>query len=250
MAIDRKLWDINFPKYGFPIWTCSKCNTGIFEIVNDTFHSVNNGTSEVSKNEDWFDIEMYSLRFCSVLRCNNNKCKESAILTGTGYVEEEYDHRSDHGSTYIEYFAPKYCSPPPAVFKIPEKTPDIIADEILQSFSIFFSQPNSAGNKIRTSIEILLDQQKVIKTTVTKKRKRVRISLHDRIIEYGKKKKELSDNILAIKWIGNSASHTQELEIDDIFDAYDLLHHVLTEIYDNRTKHIAKITQKRNKQKK
>ena len=97
---------------------------------------------------------------------------------------------------------------------------------------------------------MILDHQKIKKTTISKKKKRVKLTLHDRIIEYGKKKNQLSKNILAIKWIGNSASHTQGLEIDDIFDAYDLLHHVLNEIYDNRTNHIAKITKARNKRKK
>jgi len=185
------------------------------------------------------------LRFCAILRCNNKDCQESAAITGRGCVKHEYEYE------YVEYYEPEYCHPPPAIFKIPENTPERVAAEILQSFSIFFSQPNSAGNKIRIAVEILLDCQRVKKTTISKKTgKRVKLTLHDRIIAYGKKKNQLSENILAIKWIGNSASHTQGLEVDDIFDAYDLLHHVLNEIYDNKAKHIKKITKARNIRKK
>lgn len=253
MTIDRELWKKWAPKDNFPIWICSKCNKGIFEIVKDTFHSVYDGSTETSKTHDAFDSDWVALRFCAILRCNNKSCQESAAVTGRGVVEQEHEYNM-HGqpeSTYVEYFKPEYCSPPPAVFKIPEKTPEEVSAEILHSFSIFLSQPNSAGNKIRTSIEKLLNSHRVKKTTISKKtKKRVKLTLHDRIIEYGKKNDTLSKNILAIKWIGNSASHTQGLEIEDIFDAYDLLHHVLNEIYDNRAKHIAKITKARNKRKK
>ena len=252
MTIDRKFWEKWFSKDNFPIWTCSKCNMGIFEIVKDTFHSVYDGPTEVSKHHEGFDFDWVSFRFCAVLRCNNKECQESAIVTGRGGVDQEHEYvNGQPESMYVDYFKPEYCHPPPAIFKIPENTPEEVATEILQSFSLFFSQPNSAGNKIRISVEKLLDCQRVKKTTISKKTgKRVKLTLHDRIIAYGKKKEQLSKNILAIKWIGNSASHTQGLKTNDIFDAYDLLHHVLSEIYDNRAKHIEKITKARNKRKK
>lgn len=251
MAIDREFWKKEFTKNNFPVWTCSKCNTGIFEIFGNKFHSFNDGATEISMSEDCFDYEWVSLRFCSVLKCNNKTCQETAVLSGRGFVVQDYDMvDGKYEFNYTEYFQPEYCYPPPAIFRIPKNTPEEITIEILQSFSIFFSQPNSAGNKIRTSIEMLLDQQRVKKTRISKKsRKREKLNLHDRILEYGKKNAELSANILAIKWIGNTASHTRSLELDDVFDAFDLLHHVLTEIYDNRAIHIAKITKKRNKNK-
>ena len=191
------------------------------------------------------------MRFCGILKCNNKNCQESASISGTGVVAEEVGYEFGQPErNFVEYFKPEYCFPPPAIFKIPEKTPEDVAIEIIQSFSIFFSQPSSAGNKIRTCIEKLLDHQRIKKITLNRRRKRVRLSLHQRIIEYGHKNSDLSKNILAIKWIGNSASHTRGLDIDDIFDAYDLLSHVLTEIYDNRSHHIKRITEKRNKDKK
>lgn len=251
MIIDRELWKKSFTKDNFPLWICSRCNTGIFEIEKDKFHSVFDGPTEKVKSHFAFDPDWVSLRFCGILRCNNKNCQESASISGTGIVEEEHSYDSGQPKlNFVEYFTTEYCFPPPAIFKIPEKTPEDVAIEIIQSFSIFFSQPGSAGNKIRTSIEKLLDRQRIRKTIRNKRGKRVSLKLHDRIIEYGHKNSELSKNILAIKWIGNSASHTTGLDIDDIFDAYDLLSHVLTEIYENRSHHIKRITEKRNKNKK
>ena len=183
MLINRELWGKRFTKNNFPNWTCSKCNTGFFKIVNDTFKVACDGTTEIYKFRDNFQTHHYYLRFCAFLRCNNNECKESAVITGRGnVVEEGYDYKQ------VEYYKPEYCHPPPAIFKIPEKTPKDITDAILQSFSIFLSQPNCAGNKIRTSIEKLMDFQKINKTTISKKTsKRVKLTLHDRIIAYGNK---------------------------------------------------------------
>jgi hypothetical protein len=251
MTIDRELWKKPFTKDNFPLWICSCCNTGVFEIEKDKFHSVFDGSTERVKSHPAFDPDWVSLRFCGILRCNNKNCLESASISGTGVVKEEVSFESiEPELNYIEYFTPEYCFPPPAIFKIPEKTPEDVATEIIQSFSIFFSQAGSAGNKIRNSIEKLLDHQRIKKTTLNKIGKRVSLSLHQRIIEYDHKNSDLSKNILAIKWIGNSASHTRGLDIDDIFDAYDLLSHVLTEIYDNRSHHIKRITEKRNRDKK
>lgn len=247
MLINRKLWEASFSKDNFPNWICSKCNTGLFKIVKDTFHVACDGTTEMYRFRDNFTSHHYCSRFCAILRCNNKNCQESAVITGRGWLGcvAKYDYEE------VEYYKPEYCHPPPAIFKIPEKTPEEITNDILESFSIFLSQPNCAGNKIRTSIEKLMDFQKVRKTTTSRKtRKRVKLTLHNRIVAYGKKNDKLSENILAIKWIGNSASHTQGLKVKDIFDAYDLLHYVLNEIYGNGAKHIAKITKTRNKQKK
>lgn len=251
MTVDRELWKKPFTEDSLPSWICSCCNTGLLEIEKGKFHSVYDGFTERTKSHPAFDSDWVKLRFCGILRCNNKNCLESASISGTGIVLEEVRREFiEPELNYVKYFTPEYCFPPPAIFKIPAKTPEDVANEIIQSFSIFFSQPSSAGNKIRTCIEKLLDHQGVKKTTQNGRGKRVRLSLHDRIIEYGHTNSDLSENILAIKWIGNSASHTRGLNIDDIFDAYDLLSHVLTEIYDNRSHHIKRITEKRNKDKK
>jgi hypothetical protein len=252
MLIDRDFWKQQFEKDRFPVWMCSTCNTGILELQSDTFRFTHTGESgQLFKKSDAWEPEWIRYRFCTFLKCNNKKCQDTAILTGSGRVNEYL--QNSYGiaeEVFVDEFFPEYCNPPPLIFEIPEKTPQKIKKQILESFSVFFSQPNSAGNKIRTCIEILLTDQKINQTKISKKRKEeFRLSLHDRIKIFGGKFPDLSENILAIKWIGNSASHTDGLVVDDIFDSYELLHHVLNELYANRHKHINKLTKAINNRK-
>lgn len=48
--------------------------------------------------------------------------------------------------------------------------------------------------------------------------------------------------MMAVKWIGNVGSHGAEpLSQNDVFDGLDLLEHVLVEVFENRTKNIARL---------
>ena len=59
---------------------------------------------------------------------------------------------------------------------------------------------------------------------------------------------KLEDILYAIKWLGNAGSHSSsEITLDDVFDAYELMHHVLIELYQpkNRLNKLAKAIRKR-----
>ena len=260
LKIDRNFWKLQFEKDKFPVWTCSTCGKGILELQLDTFHREETGESKMSRDCEAWEPEWSKFRFCAFLKCNNGNCQETATLTGSGRLFEGipkpediciYEEIDPGGRplVFVEKFLPEYCSPPPLVFEIPAMTLEEVKTRILESFSVFLSQPDSAGNKIRTCLEDLLTSQKINKIEITKKRKREKLSLHKRIIKLGEQFPDLGKNILAIKWLGNSASHTSGLTIDDIFDAYEILHHVLNEIYVNRHKHINKLTNAINKRK-
>jgi len=54
----------------------------------------------------------------------------------------------------------------------------------------------------------------------------------------------------AIKWLGNAGSHCEEeLDIDNIFDGYDMLSFLLDEIYNNRHHHVKKLAKNINAKK-
>ena len=241
-----------FTKDQFPTWTCSSCNRGLLVPLKDTFNFRDTGSSELGRMHEAWEPEWIEYRFCVLLKCNNNQCREVATLTGNGKVAEVLIyHQGIPDQDHIDIFFPEYCCPPPAVFSIPEDTPDQVRNEILDSFSVFFSLPDVAGNRIRASIEALLTSQKVNKTRLKSvaggKKKRKRLSLHERILKFGEKNQDLSNKLLAIKWLGNEASHTGGLSIDDIFDAYEILNYVLNEIYADNRKRIDELASKINK---
>lgn len=249
MAINRQLWTKHFIKNKLPAWTCSKCNVGLLEIQNNTLNAEETGDSRLARDHEAWDPEWIQYRFVALLKCNNKHCQDCVTVTGRGEVKEVfYSNYGHYEQEYLDIFYPEYFSPAPQIFSIPENTPENIKKEILHSFSVFLSDANAAGNRVRTCVELILNQQKIIKTKSTKKG-REKLTLHMRIKEFESKHKELGENLLAIKWLGNDASHSTGLKVDDIFDAYEILHHVLNEIYDNRSKRIKKLTEQINRKK-
>jgi len=250
MSIDKNLWQKPFYKNKFPTWTCSTCGVGLLELQKNTLNFEESGESLAAKSHDAWDPEWLFYRFSALLKCNNQNCGDCSVITGRGEVIEVHyqDHNNVYEQQWVERFYPEYINPPPQIFPIPSKTPDEIRDEILASFSIFLLEPNAAGNRIRTSIETLLTHQKINKIKVIRGKRR-RLSLHERIQAFQTKHQEISDNLLAIKWIGNAASHTTGLKTDDIFDAYEIMHHVLIELYEKRSARIKKLTTAINKRK-
>lgn len=72
------------------------------------------------------------------------------------------------------------------------------------------------------------------------------MTLHARIEEYRKKDPGLGDSLLAVKWLGNAGSHAT-LTRNDVFDALDMVEHVLDEVFTQRAKTVAKLAKKINK---
>ena len=76
------------------------------------------------------------------------------------------------------------------------------------------------------------------------------INLHQRILMVPTKYKEVVELLLAIKWLGNAASHDgQPPGASDVRMTYDLLEHVLSEIYEGKGTALKAIAKKVNKKK-
>ena len=91
---------------------------------------------------------------------------------------------------------------------------------------------------------------KISKTYVDKS-KRKPLSLHKRIENFRTTHPREADLLMAIKWIGNSGSHTNEpLTKDDILDGFEILDHVTISLYETESIRINKLSKKINQRKK
>jgi len=54
---------------------------------------------------------------------------------------------------------------------------------------------------------------------------------YTRIVNLAERDKELSESLLAVKWLGNVGSHSDELSREDIFDAFDILDVILDDLF-------------------
>lgn len=231
-------------------WPCPNCGSSALKIDKEKFHSTETANSKEIRQHEYWEYEWITLIFSGVLECSS--CGEIITMTGYGSVEHQhyYDQQADeHNERLYEEFTPTFFHPTLHVFQILENYPELVKNEIIDSFKLFWFDLPSCANKVRTSLELLLNEQKVNKTVATKKGSRRRLKLHERIIEYKKKNEQVADFLLAIKWIGNTGSHIGTLDRNDLLDAYELLDFSLSKLYDNKETELEKLQKEINKRK-
>lgn len=248
MRIDRDSFDNNFTLYDIPDWNCSTCHKG--KLLFDKKNITEFETSESKSNQKHDAWEPYWLDkyFQGTITCNNPKCKEVFSIAGLIKVEEDYD--GEHGPTYTSCYYPEYFYPTLHLFKIPQDTPSDIEESIYAAFKVFWLDKSACANAVRTTVEVILNDRKVLKTELTKGKKRRSLSLHERIEIFEKKNSEVANYLMAIKWIGNAGSHDGEITNEDILDGFDLLKYSLEKLYTSHDKEIAQMTKQINKKKK
>jgi len=108
-------------------------------------------------------------------------------MTGSGTVEHQHffdNTTGTHEERLYEEFNLSYFNPPLHIFKIPDKSPDLIRKEIIDSFKLFWFDLPSCANKLRSSLEVLLNEEKLNKFFKKKNGKRKRYTLNDRVGKY------------------------------------------------------------------
>lgn len=250
--MDRKVFKQSFHKAGVTKFPCPTCGKGVLKVKKGTLNFSETILSLKGHSHEAFEPEWIEYNYSCLFKCTNTACKEIVASSGTGsvaqyYIYDEYGNPDD--IDYDDYFDPKYFTPHLKIFDIPKGTPEMVAFEIKNSFSLFFSDPSSSANHVRVALEHLLTHLK-IKRFVTSQRKRRYLSLHSRIELLQRKYDHVKDIFVAIKWLGNAGSHSQhEVTTDDVLDAYELMEELLNEVFSNKRKKAKSLAKKINKKK-
>jgi len=235
MEFNRTLWKGDFTKDDVPKWKCPDCQNGTLFIDKDTFKCEFDNKSKKLYAEDYAEIEMLSLKFKSDLVCDDKDCGERVYMMGVGSPEENfYRDPKDPSSTVIEYFQPTAILPAPYIISIPDGISSKLENLLISSFSLFWGDISSCANKIRIFIEYLLDDQGVARHPIDKAGiadlNRM-LGLHSRLKRFQTSNSGLADKLMAVKWLGNTASHSGFIDDDDLLDAFELIDFVLDELY-------------------
>jgi hypothetical protein len=228
-----------------PSWPCPSCATGTLRLVpkslvrNETPHS-----KRGHRHEDW-DPDWIEYVFVAWGKCSLENCEAEVAISGVGGIEPSYDEEG--GTTWVDYFAPRFCWPMPSIIEVPKKCPDDVKDELKSSFLLFFTDLNAAANHVRIALERLMDHLGVPCRQKDKTKKFVDLSLHRRIEIFTKKQTVVGAPLMALKWLGNAGSHGRTLSRDDLLDAYDVLEHTLVELIDRRTERVAELARQLTK---
>ena len=147
---------------------------------------------------------------------------------------------------YFDLFEPRTSYPPIAVFPLDERWPETVRNELKLAFCHVFSDPGAAGNRLRTTVECLMDELGVKKFPRNGPRKA--IALHNRIVDFKIQNAEATDLLLAVKWLGNTGSHADVSRLTrGSLDGMELLERALHLIYDDTAKRLAKLAQNINR---
>ena len=205
---------------------------------------------KMRSHEDW-EPEWISYVFSCIFKCNNANCKQPVSCCGSGSVDQhEYeDEEFGLAQSMDDTFIPRYFDPALVLIDVPAKCPPKVSEHLAESFSLFFADPGASLNCARAAVEALLTDLG-IKRFATANGKRRLVSLHQRIQSLPSKYHDLVDILLATKWLGNAGSHDgDEPSAGDVRVMYDLLEHILSDVYDSKGKKLKAIAKKVNKKK-
>jgi len=233
----------NNPNFNF---RCPYCIEGTISVIKEE-----NGFKELKANAHLHQYEgeingvpkiyenFYSREY-KCLNCHKSTIINYHVLSKFGYLFEEVNgYKNIPVPSYIDSYTIKYIFPFVPIIHIPLKASDALRFEINSSFTLYWVDLKSCANKIRSSLELLLDAYKVKRTTLNKKNKRQKLSLDARINILKSKYPNLalSQYMLAIKWIGNIGSHSKgKISKSKVLTAYELLNFLLKKKFDRSEK--------------
>ncbi|WP_295608874.1 DUF4145 domain-containing protein [uncultured Lamprocystis sp.] len=233
--MDTEPYKLPFQESGLTGFLCPRCEKGRLRVKKDTVHCEETQKSRTQHANPQFEPDSGEYVYCCLLECINEVCEEVVASTGIGVLSLDVDFQADSPrESYVTSFWPQYFSPWLKVFRVPEETPLDVASEIDRSFALFFADPPSAANHLRIALERILTCLKVRRYNNSKGKRHI-VRLHDRIGLLPPRYEKEKDLFLAIKWIGNAGSHSEEkLSCDDVLHAYTVMELLLAEIFISR----------------
>jgi hypothetical protein len=186
--------------------------------------------------------------FISTVSCNNPKCKERYTITGEISVWDDSDE--EEAPHFIEHYYPRYIFPVLHFFELPEDIPYEVEETLSHSFKLYWIDASACANAIRRTLELILTNNGVKKTELSSSRKKKTLTLHRRIELFETKNPQVAGWLMATKWIGNAGSHIEDINSEQLLDAFDLLRNVLYKLYSRHEKEIESMAKSINKRRK
>ncbi len=224
-----------FPSDDWPGAICPACGSGTLIVAEPTIHETA-GSQNARKHEAW-EPEWISGYFTAELRCARSQCREVVVATGNMRVRWTGAAPPD---SYVQEFRLRFANPALPVIKVPQGAPEDVASRVAEAGLLIWADPSAAANRLRLTIEQILDQQGVPKYPDTTKGKHVPLKTHNRIDLFRKDDPGVAAILEAVKWIGNQGSHEDVLTQRDVLEGASFLEHALKALYDTSAEEIAR----------
>lgn len=243
MAFKRSVWVEFFPRDNPPRYPCPSCEDGRLMSQKDSLYLGEPQYSRAQHSHDEWHPDWIVERYSLIFLCDREDCGEIVTTHGDTALIEEYD--DEFGGALVSVFQPISFFPPPPIIALPQNLPAPVIQQMRQVFALFWIDIGSAGNRLRTSLETVLDDLKVARKVMNnKKGKMVDLDLNGRIQLLEKKSSDQAQTFHALRMIGNLGSHTNELSREALLDALELYEEALMEIYSNRKDYLDALKKK------
>lgn len=248
MGVKRDRWKPEFHADSRLMWPCPDCGASPLRIVRGSLFDGETHSSAAVHDEDWFEPEQVAGRFACTMDCAN--CKNVVGVAGTYRVQDDryFDERIGEAGDFEKYYTARYFTESPRLVEMPEATPELVVEELLASFQLYWNDALACTNRIRSAVERLLTAQRIPQTSGRKPgAKRQFLSLHRRIELFRAKQPSITDALMALKWIGNAGSHSDTVTTEDALDGYELMDWVLDSLYARRHRNASALTRAINR---
>lgn len=241
--LDRNLWSGSYERSAFPKYDCPRCERGrLIGDISDLSMKEPAFSKALSKEPDW-EPDWDTERFTLTLTCDNPGCGEIALAIGDTNVIEYYDDEYDAWGM-ISLLRPRSIFPAPKIIQVDEEVPENIKRELFKAFELFWVDFNACANRLRVSVELLLNHLKVPTTGVDKNGKTRNLDLNGRISVFEQTTPEHAPTLTALRMIGNLGSHGSEVDREPLLDAFEIYEYSLSELCGQRKARIDQLRQK------
>jgi hypothetical protein len=251
MSLNREVWKAEFTKEGTLPWLCPRCAVSRLRVRKETLFDGETRESKATHDHDRWEPEWIEGRFSCLMECAH--CHGDIAVAGTYRVQDDRYHDPEHGDggDYESYYRPHFFSESPLIIDIPSNTPLEVTGELEIAFRLFWGDPWACANRIRSSVEALLTAQRIQRTSgrIPANGKRQFLTLHARLLRFGKKQPKLAEALMAAKWLGNAGSHAAPLTPDDVLDGFEIVEHALDKLYSDREKRVGALSRAINRRK-
>lgn len=217
----------SFADKHIPSWPCPICEKGALKLLGDLSIKPNSGTRH-NEHEDWWDYDYAGYVFTGILECA--ACGEHVTTSGTGEISQEYTD-DGHGWEYVTLLTPAYFTPPLCIVnpKVNYQVSFDITQLLKKAHEICWADPDSALNRLRSIVEVILDLKGVKRTTDDGKF----LPLHRRIELFNEPTfSQVQKALLAVKYVGNDGSHGfSGVSWKDLLEIFSIVNYCLEKIF-------------------
>ncbi len=235
--MDNWIWSRSIIEGRCPPWPCPKCWRGTLSLRNGSLNCIEHADSRRWRREDGWEPDFVSYIFTAWAECGNSDCSHEFAISGIG--EDRPPVQEDEEPGYKTALYIRGISPPLEMFKISNACPQPMADAIRSAFQIFWIDGAACAGRLRVALESLMDSNQI--PILRKEGGKAPMPLDNRLKIFADKEPAMKDHLMALKWLGNTGSHSHGVPEHELLQAFEVLEHVIEELIDKKSARIAKI---------